>query len=62
MYSIETASLLLIARSRCCLSVQRIQGYRSSTDISSRTYDGELKVIAQGLVPISLSIGISLQA
>ncbi|MFQ3249546.1 MAG: two-component system sensor histidine kinase QseC [Glaciecola sp.] len=54
MYSIsKQLTLLLISTLTLVIFSAAIQGYRSSTDISSRTYDDELRIIAQGLVPIA---------
>jgi two-component system sensor histidine kinase QseC len=56
MYSIsKQLTLLLICSLTLVIFSAAIQGYRSSTDISSRTYDDELKVVAQGLVPIAIN-------
>jgi two-component system sensor histidine kinase QseC len=56
MYSIsKQLTLLLICSLTLVVFSAAIQGYRSSTDISSRTYDDELKVLAQGLVPIAIN-------
>jgi len=60
MYSIsKQLTLLLICSLTLVVFSAAIQGYRSSTDISSRTYDDELKVIAQGLVPIAINWDIT---
>ncbi|MFT5711997.1 MAG: two-component system sensor histidine kinase QseC [Glaciecola sp.] len=56
MYSIsKQLTLLLICSLTLVVFSAAIQGYRSSTDISSKTYDDELKVVAQGLIPIALN-------
>ncbi|GAC29396.1 ATP-binding protein [Brumicola pallidula] len=59
MYSIsKQLTLLLICSLTLIVFSAAIQGYRSSTEISSRTYDDELKVVAQGLVPIAINWNI----
>ena len=56
MYSIsKQLTLLLICSLTLVVFSAAIQGYRSSTAISSKTYDDELKIIAQGLMPIALN-------
>jgi two-component system sensor histidine kinase QseC len=54
MYSIsKQLTLLLISSLTLVVFSAAIQGYRSSTDIASQAYDDELKIIAQGLLPIA---------
>jgi two-component system sensor histidine kinase QseC len=56
MYSIsKQLTLLLICSLTLVVFSAAIQGYRSSTAISSKTYDDELKIIAQGLMPIAVN-------
>ena len=56
MYSIsKQLTLLLIASLTLVVFSAAIQGYRSSTAISSSAFDDELKVVAQGLIPIAMN-------
>lgn len=56
MYSIsKQLTLLLICSLTLIVFSAAIQGYRSSTAIASKTYDDELKIIAQGLMPIAVN-------
>ena len=59
MYSIskQLTSLLICTLTLVVFSAA-IQGYRSSIAISSKTYDDELKIIAQGLIPIAVNWNI----
>jgi two-component system sensor histidine kinase QseC len=60
MYSIsKQLTLLLISTLTLVIFSAAIQGYRSSTSISNQTYDDELRIIAQGLVPIATNWNIS---
>ena len=59
MYSIsKQLTLLLICSLTLVVFSAAIQGYRSSITISSKTYDDELKIVAQGLMPMAINWNI----
>jgi len=59
MYSIsKQLTLLLICSLTLVVFSAAIQGYRSSTAIASKIYDDELKIVAQGLMPIAVNWNI----
>jgi two-component system sensor histidine kinase QseC len=59
MYSIsKQLTLLLICSLTLVVFSAAIQGYRSSTAIASKIYDDELKIVAQGLIPIAVNWNI----